>query len=155
MLGCETDTSLTMKIFLSLIHFWVYLTSVATAIPHTSSESRCSNLIHAHFSGGVKILQIASIPALGLNVSSTLNQFELCRVQGIIKYQAGGDDTPDDNGNDTLTWELFLPTISDYNGRYLAVGKTFKALWPVFRNSHLNGYQETVDLLEPLTKLRC
>lgn len=53
-----------------------------------------------------------SIPQASINGG---NEAAFCRVVGIIPYGPGG--------NNTLNFELWLPAKSNYDGRYVAVGK--------------------------------
>lgn len=54
-----------------------------------------------------------------LSQSSLLNEFSFCRLYGKVSY----------GNNDTLNFETWLPDPSNYNGRYLAVGRYIKRLW--------------------------
>lgn len=104
------------------------LLGVADAFPQKTS---CSSLLSANKAHEpVQILTANNVQPGSLNASSgyssVQNTFSLCQVQGIIKYQANsktGKIESNVNGNDTLTWELFLPNLQSYNGRFLAVGK--------------------------------
>ena len=103
------------------------LTTVhASAFPRAVS---CSSLTQAQLGSGIQVLSAVAIAAGDLavptysGIGTIVNSFPLCQVNGTIKYAAGGNDTPDPNGADTLTWLLYLPAAADYNGRFMVVGK--------------------------------
>ncbi|KAE8330265.1 Tannase/feruloyl esterase [Aspergillus sergii] len=100
---------------------------VVKGIPlERQQKADCASLAGAQIDNAAHIHHAQNVPIGGLTLSSNgspvKNDLPLCHVQGTINYMAGGDATPDPNGNNTLTWELFLPDQSHYNGRFLAVG---------------------------------
>ncbi|KAH8694195.1 putative feruloyl esterase B precursor [Talaromyces proteolyticus] len=116
---------------MKFIHF-ASLFSVWGIVNVSSQKHDCSSLASTQQAkNAVQILTAIEVLPGSLNLSSNTgegsikNKFQLCQVQGIIKYQANprnGKVEFDVNGNDTITWELFLPDPENYNGRFLAVG---------------------------------
>jgi hypothetical protein len=111
----------------------------AVALPRAAAD--CSSLVGQQYSPGIEVLEAIEFPAYTLNISSDYsgnisNSFSLCRVQGTIMYAAGGDDTPDPDGANTLTWELYLPENSSYVGRSIAVGELSITLSLLFCGTH-------------------
>lgn len=94
----------------------------ALASPTKSTEPDCAALTKAGTNPAVDVSQAVEVPPFSLNISSIVNEISLCWVQGTIKYSAESDKL-DASGNNTLTWELFLPDPAKYNGRYLMTGK--------------------------------
>jgi hypothetical protein len=94
----------------------------ALASPTQPTKPDCAELAKAGTNPTVDISQAVEVPPNSLNISSTVNKVSLCWVQGTIKYSAENDKL-DASGNNTLTWELFLPDSAKYNGRYLMIGR--------------------------------
>lgn len=94
----------------------------AFASPGQHSKSDCADLAKADTNPAVEISQAVEVPPDSLNISSIVNEISLCWVQGTIKYSTENGKL-DSSGNNTLTWELFLPEPTKYNGRYLMTGK--------------------------------
>ena len=97
----------------------------AHAIPSSKSQlsSVCTSLLRIRSTAGINVLNAMVFASEALNATGVLNIHPLCRVQGTITYAAGGNDTPDPKGRNTLTWELYLPMNSEYNGRFMVVGE--------------------------------
>lgn len=93
----------------------------------------CAGLAGVLVDNAARIHLAKNVPIGGLTLSSNgnsiQNELPLCHVQGSINYMAGGDATPDPSGNNTLTWELFLPDQIHYNRRFLAVGKNVETIY--------------------------
>jgi hypothetical protein len=110
----------------------------AHAIPSSQSSSACTSLLRISSTPGINVLNATVLAPQALNATGILNIYELCRFQGTIAYAVGGNDKPNPNGKDTLTWELYLPIKSDYNGRFMVVGEDF----PLSRSSlYLGRYK--------------
>ncbi|KAI1101942.1 feruloyl esterase [Jackrogersella minutella] len=62
--------------------------------------------------GDVAILNSSHIPESSVNVSGTLNTIPLCRLFGKVPYPK----------NNSVIFELWLPTAVKFNGRFLVVG---------------------------------
>ncbi|KAL4901698.1 hypothetical protein BDW74DRAFT_169926 [Aspergillus multicolor] len=80
--------------------------------------SQCTPLLHLYeTTSPVNIHTANPVPAGALNISSDDGT-------QVLKYAEGqhGHVQPDPSGNASLTWEVFLPESSHYNGRYLGVG---------------------------------
>nr|AQQ72604.1 feruloyl esterase [Talaromyces piceae]ATQ35973.1 feruloyl esterase [Talaromyces piceae] len=105
-----------MELFI-LVYF---LSSIAFARSAQPSKLECASIAKERTNPAVEISRAVEVPAHGLNISSVVNEIPLCWVQGTIKYNA--NDKLDVSGNNTLTWELFLPSPDTYNGRYLMTG---------------------------------
>ena len=88
-------------------------------VPRASVD--CNSLPGLVLGTGYSITAAENFAAGNLNGSVLLNEVDLCRVQGTLTYGPG--DVPLDNGTNTLTWEIYLPVSSDYNGRFIVVGK--------------------------------
>ncbi|CRG85522.1 hypothetical protein PISL3812_02574 [Talaromyces islandicus] len=93
----------------------------ALASPTKPTKPDCAALTKAGSNSAVEVSQAVEVPPSSLNISSIVNEISLCWVQGTIKYSAESDKL-DASGNNTLTWELFLPDPAKYNGRYLMTG---------------------------------
>lgn len=118
--------------FLSVVYVFGALSrcSYAGLLKHDSSF-QCTGLLHLYSeSSPIQVHTAKEISAGGLNISSddaskaTQNEVPICLVQGTLKYANGenGHAQADTKGNATLTWEVFLPEQSEYNGRYLGIG---------------------------------
>lgn len=75
----------------------------------------CGSLLDQKLDPAVRVLNATDVAPGALNLSKIVNSVAFCRVQGRLVYGA--------EGNDTLFWELFLPSTGVYNGNYMAVGK--------------------------------
>lgn len=95
--------------------------ALALASPSHHTKPACADLAKAGTNPAVDISQAIEVPPNSFNISSIVNEISLCWVQGTIKYSAENDEL-DASGNNTLTWELFLPDLAKYNGRYLMTG---------------------------------
>lgn len=115
--------------------------SISLLLPWTLAlpTTPCNQLSQFSFPlGGRLQLNATSIAVGGLDLSalpgetgvSGTNNVSFCRVMGRIAYGR--------QRNDTLNFELWLPDSSDYNERYLSVGK-----------AHINGILENGSLLPP------
>lgn len=93
------------------------------AIPSSQPSSACTSLLGIRSTPGINVLNATVLEPEALNATGILNIYTLCQVQGTITYAAGGNDTPDPKGKNTLTWELYLPINSEYNGRFMVVGE--------------------------------
>ncbi|KAI1761417.1 feruloyl esterase [Hypoxylon sp. FL1150] len=60
----------------------------------------------------VTILNSSHIPEKAANISGTLNAFPVCRLFGSVPYA----------GNNSVIFELWLPSTKKYNGRFVVVG---------------------------------
>lgn len=112
----------------------VYILAALSRCSHASllrRDFQCTSLLHLYPENSPTQVHTAkAIPAGGLNISSedgskaTQNEIPICHVQGTLKYANGenGHVQPDTKGHATLTWEIFLPEQSEYNGRYLGIG---------------------------------
>ena len=118
--------------FLSVVYIFGALIRCSYAgLLKRDSSSQCTGLLHLYpETGPIQVHTARGIPAGRLNISSddaskaTQNQVPICHVQGTLKYANGenGHVKPDTEGHATLTWEVFLPEQSEYNGRYLGIG---------------------------------
>jgi feruloyl esterase len=71
-------------------------------------ESRSSLLIH-----DTTLMSSVHVPIGAMIISGTANKVAFCQVVGSVAY----------GGNETLNFELWLPDISIYEGRFMAVGR--------------------------------
>lgn len=118
----------------------VYILAALSQCGHAGlvKGSQCTSLLHLYPETGPVHVHIAkAIPAGGLNISSedgsqAQNNIPICHVQGTLTYANGenGHVQADPNGHATLTWEVFLPEQSEYNGRYLGIGMFLIDLLP-------------------------
>ncbi|KAJ5716631.1 hypothetical protein N7493_008542 [Penicillium malachiteum] len=90
----------------------------AGSVPRTSID--CSSLTGVSLSAGYSITRAEEYAAGDVDASDIVNEISLCLVQGTIEY--GFDDVSVKNGANTLTWNLYLPLASDYNGRFIVIG---------------------------------
>ena len=101
------------------------IASTILAAVHAISVSRhssvCGNFVSTDLGPGYNISEGVTFSPGSLNSSGIINELSLCRVQGTVSY--GSNAAPDPNGPHILTWELFLPISSEYNGRFMTVGK--------------------------------
>lgn len=86
----------------------------------------CSSLVNVQLGGGIEVLSAVEFGVGDLVVPSysggTIdNAYPLCQVSGNITY--GADDVAQSHGDNTLTWQLYLPDAEYYNGRFMVVGK--------------------------------
>lgn len=72
----------------------------------------CSSLVEHGANIGANIQSATLIPSGGLNVSNVLNNISFCQVVANVPYAP----------NDTLSFQLWLPDESIYQGRFMAVG---------------------------------
>ncbi|KAJ5812491.1 hypothetical protein N7474_008792 [Penicillium riverlandense] len=104
-------------------HICVIAPTILAAV-HAKSVSQhssvCGSLVSTDLSPGYNVSEGVAFPPGSLNCSGIINELSLCRVQGTVSY--GSDAAPDPNGPNTLTWELYLPISSEYNGRFMTVG---------------------------------
>ncbi|KAL4930425.1 Tannase/feruloyl esterase [Aspergillus undulatus] len=103
----------------------------AGPINRENHDTRCTDLLNLYQNtSAIQVHLATGIQTRGLNISSedgtkaTQNEIPLCHVQGTIKYAEGPDGHAQagSNGKASLTWEVFLPEYSGYNGRYLGIG---------------------------------
>ncbi|KAH8651216.1 putative feruloyl esterase B precursor [Xylariales sp. PMI_506] len=117
------------------------LTTAAYAVSIPRSIS-CSTLLDTVVSDGIELLTAVDVEAGALSVASysggtILNSFPLCHLTGSISYGTDGLTT-ELNGPNTLTWEMYLPTAENYNGRFMVVGDS--------------GYAGSVDTTTMMTE---
>ncbi|KAJ5626540.1 hypothetical protein N7528_003967 [Penicillium herquei] len=108
---------------MGFLRFGILLsTALATVharyVPRTSID--CSSLAGVSLGAGYSITSAEEYAAGSVNVSDIVNEISFCLVQGTIAY--GSDDVPVKNGANTLTWNLYMPLASDYNGRFIVIG---------------------------------
>jgi len=103
--------------------YLITLTALA-AVQATSVSKHLSDC--DKLSSGYGVFDTTAFSPGTLNSSGVVNTLTLCRVQGTISYDK--DDTPVSNGTNSLTWNLYLPILSGYNGRFIAVGKNDLAI---------------------------
>ncbi|KAJ5973032.1 uncharacterized protein N7479_002950 [Penicillium vulpinum] len=85
-----------------------------------SRQDACDGLFSMDLDPGYSLSDATVFSSGSLNSSGIINELTLCRVQGTITYDI--EDTPVLNSPNTLTWELYLPITSEYNGRFIVVG---------------------------------
>lgn len=95
--------------------------------------------------GGLNLTELLGSPEPGTN------NISLCRVVGTIAYG--------ESRNDTLTFELWLPDNTNYNGRYLSVGmRTAQKQRIILHNSYSlfagnGGFAGNIDYATMLINL--
>lgn len=76
----------------------------------------------------VTILNSSYTRENAVNISGTLNAVPVCRLFGNVPYA----------GNNSVIFELWLPSTEKYNGRFLVVGMRIALPLPVDKRSHAN-----------------
>lgn len=112
------------KILLTNMKFSFHLTltcivSMHYALAISVSSQKCNAFTKSGITGNSSVTLINStlVAEKSLNISNTFNDFPFCRVIAKIAYG--------DNNTDTLNFEVWLPEPEDYNGRFMAVGKSY------------------------------
>jgi len=95
------------------------IVSMHYALAISVSSQKCNAFTKSGITGNSSVTLINStlVAEKSLNISNTFNDFPFCRVIAKIAYG--------DNNTDTLNFEVWLPEPEDYNGRFMAVGKSY------------------------------
>lgn len=103
---------------MNLIVFFLAILSTKQAFAEESKSRACSafagNATLSFARSSTVITNSFFVPVGSLNVSNITNIFALCQVTGKVKY----------GGNETLNFEIWLPDVNAYTGRFMAVGRS-------------------------------
>lgn len=102
---------------LAVIFFLCYLPFVySSRLPRYSCDELPKHQHRIGLSEDVHIdASVVNVGALTFPNVTLLNSYSACRIIGKIAYGA--------EKNNTLNFEVWLPESSDYNGRYMSVGR--------------------------------
>lgn len=122
---CATPTTMISALFSAA--FMATLSAVCADSSTRSTSLTCSELVNVDLGSGIQVSSAVNVAVGELlvptysGIGTLNNSFPLCSVEGIITYDT--NDTADINGDNTLTWQFYLPEVADYNGRFMIVGK--------------------------------
>ncbi|KAH7396073.1 putative feruloyl esterase B precursor [Cadophora sp. MPI-SDFR-AT-0126] len=105
---------------LSLVACWLFGLILSISASIINRNNACSGFIESlpQSPSNVRIVSSTYVPAGELVIENTTisNTLSFCQISGKIKY--GGET----DSEFVLNFQLWLPDVGDYNGRYLSVG---------------------------------